>query len=257
MEQTCKNCGHNFTKNYCNNCGQKAGVPRFTFRHIFDEAFHAFTHADKSLLTFARKLVIDPGGVAREYIIEEKRKKYFNPFTFFLLSTAISGFIEGMDLNLKENLFHFNNEYGHIFNVYSKFLYLVLIPIFALATWLLHLRKPRLLYSEYTVYAMMIVSVFNIVEFFSHIINYCFTALLKSPVEIGENIVFVIIFALYIAYADTRFHKNFQKPSWVKGFASGISFFIVETAVGIFVIYALFNNFQGLGRVDFFGIRIH
>lgn len=257
MDHTCKNCGNNFTKNYCNNCGQKFEVPRFTFRHIFEEALHAFTHADKSLLSFTRKLIIDPGGVAREYIIEKKRKSYFNPFTFFLLSTAMAAFVEGMDLHLKEELFKDNNEYGHVFNVYSKILFLAVIPFFAFITWLIHLKKPRLRYSEYTVYAMMIISLYNIIELFIHAINYCFTALLKSRVELGENLVFVILFAVYIAYADISFHMHFQKKSWVKGIASGFGYFLVETGVGIFVIYAFINGFRGLGHVDFFGIRIH
>ncbi len=76
MDQICENCGNSFTKNYCNNCGQKSDVPRFTFKHIFEEALHAFTHADKSLLSFARKLIIDPGGVAREYIIKKTKKLF-------------------------------------------------------------------------------------------------------------------------------------------------------------------------------------
>ncbi|MEO8116280.1 MAG: DUF3667 domain-containing protein [Bacteroidota bacterium] len=256
MDQICKNCGNSFTKNYCNDCGQKYDVPRFTFKHIFEEALHAFTHADKSFLSFARKLIIDPGGVAREYIIEKKRKSYFNPFTFFLLSTAIAGFVEGMDLNLKDKLFNDNNEYGHIFNVYSKILFLAVIPIFAFFTWLLHLKKPRLRYSEYTVYAMFIICLYNILELFIHTINYCFTALLKSRVEIGDNLVFVILFTLYIAYADTHFHMNIQKKSWTKGIISGIVFFLVEMAVGIFVIYGIINEFKGLGNLEFFGIHI-
>ncbi len=161
-----------------------------------------------------------------------------------------------MDLNLKEKLFNDNNEYGHIFNVYSKILFLAVIPVFAFITWLLHLRKPRLRYSEYTVYAMFIISLYNIIELFVHTINYCFTALLKSRVEIGENFIFVVFFIIYIAFADYRFHIHIHKGTWFKGIISGICFFLVQTGVAIFVIYTIINEFKGLGHFEAFGIRI-
>ena len=257
MENICKNCGQNFTKNYCNNCGQKSQVTRFTFKHIIEEGFHAFTHADKSLLSYAGKIVVKPGLVAREYIIEKKRVRYFNPFTFFLLATAFSAFIEGMDLDLKEKLFQVKNDYGHIFNLYSKLLYIVAIPGFALITWLLHRKKTGLRYSEYTVYAMMILSVYSIFQCVIHAVNYCFTALLKTPVDVGDNFVFIALFTFYIAYAGNHFHSSFQNHSWVKGIMSGLGFFVVQTSVALFIIYAILNDFKGLGTLDFFGIRIN
>ena len=64
--------------------------------HIGHEIFHAFTHADKGVLYLVKELAIRPGIVAREYILEGKRKKYFNPFTFLLLALGITLFVNSI-----------------------------------------------------------------------------------------------------------------------------------------------------------------
>ncbi|MEP6583851.1 MAG: DUF3667 domain-containing protein [Ginsengibacter sp.] len=255
MDHTCSNCSNTFDGKYCNSCGQSVNVPRFTLNHIFEEAFHAFTHADKSFIGFVKDLILNPGKLSWEYIAERKRKKYFNPFTFFILINAINAFVEGGDLNLKENLFHFNNEYGHIFNVYSKVLSLVIIPVFAFIIWLIHLKKPRLLFSEYTVFAMIIVSLYSVVETFVHVINYLGTSLRHSSVSVEDNILYPILFAIYVAYANYSFHKKMNKNSWPKSILAGIFFFAVQFAVQLFVIWSI-RGFNGLGHFGIFGIQI-
>jgi hypothetical protein len=86
----CLNCNaplHGGQK-FCSVCGQKADTHRLTLPHFFHEFFHAFTHTDKSIFHLLGGLATKPGVVAREYVTG-KRKKYFNPFTFFILLTAI------------------------------------------------------------------------------------------------------------------------------------------------------------------------
>ena len=95
----CLNCGTILTAddNFCPNCGQKTNTHRLTLGHIFHEFFHSFTHADKGFLALLGELAVRPGKVAREYVAG-KRKKYFNPFTFFVLILGI--FV------LANNVFH-------------------------------------------------------------------------------------------------------------------------------------------------------
>lgn len=91
----CLNCDAKLTKvqNFCSNCGQSVKTHRFKLASFFHEAFHAITHADKGLFHLLKELVIRPGLVAREYI-GGKRKKYFNPFTFFLILMAMYVFVD-------------------------------------------------------------------------------------------------------------------------------------------------------------------
>jgi hypothetical protein len=84
----CKNCETTFEGKFCSNCSQKANTHRFTIPHFAHEAFHAITHTDKGILFLIKKLFRWPGIVAREYV-EGKRKKYFNPMTFLLITMAI------------------------------------------------------------------------------------------------------------------------------------------------------------------------
>ena len=82
----CLNCSSELaiSQHFCANCGQKASTHRITFSHLLHDFFHALTHADKGVLHLLKELTLHPGTVAREYV-RGKRKKYFNPITFFLL----------------------------------------------------------------------------------------------------------------------------------------------------------------------------
>ncbi|WEK38104.1 MAG: DUF3667 domain-containing protein [Candidatus Pseudobacter hemicellulosilyticus] len=86
----CLNCYQPLAtgQSYCAHCGQKAAIHRITLAHFFHEGFHAFTHADKGIFHLLKQLALQPGTVAREYMAGQ-RKKYFNPFTFFLLVMAV------------------------------------------------------------------------------------------------------------------------------------------------------------------------
>ncbi|MES2774245.1 MAG: DUF3667 domain-containing protein [Bacteroidota bacterium] len=90
----CLNCGHYLATNvqFCQACGQKKDIHRFTLGHIFHEIVHAVTHADKGIFHLLKELSIRPGRVAREYLAG-KRKKYFNPFTFFILCMGLFVFL--------------------------------------------------------------------------------------------------------------------------------------------------------------------
>lgn len=85
---TCKNCETTFDGKFCPNCSQKADTHRFTLGHFAHEVFHAVTHTDKGMLFLIKKMFRWPGIVAKEYVLG-KRKKYFNPITFLLITMAI------------------------------------------------------------------------------------------------------------------------------------------------------------------------
>jgi hypothetical protein len=94
----CQNCDYLLSENdnFCPSCGQAAHIHRFSIGHLLHEFFHAFTHADKGILLLLKGLATNPGKVLREYIIEGKRKKYFNPITALLMALAFSVFMNGL-----------------------------------------------------------------------------------------------------------------------------------------------------------------
>jgi len=91
MEQyTCKNCVNQFEGLFCNVCGQKP-AHRLDIKHVLHEVAHVFTHADKGIFNFVKKVLTHPGTMALEYV-EGKRKKYFNPFQYLFLIVGVTVF---------------------------------------------------------------------------------------------------------------------------------------------------------------------
>ncbi|RYY57413.1 MAG: DUF3667 domain-containing protein [Chitinophagaceae bacterium] len=256
MEHTCRNCGADFNGKFCNNCGQKFNVPRFSFKHILEEVFHAFTHADKSFLSFGWNLLLYPGKLSYEFIVERKRKKYFNPFTFFLLMLAISLFFEHYQLELAEKLFHSNNEYGRMFNVYGKALMLAFVPLTALVFWLLAAKRNKLLYAEFTVFSMMVTSAYLIINLFSYIIDAAVMLAFRHSFDFKDNLIYLVLVIAYIAYAHLDFQKRNGATAVAGSVFSGILYFALLFLVQVFIIWAVLRHFNGLGTFGMYGIRI-
>ena len=82
----CKNCGNEYSENYCNRCGQKT-VHRITLSHVGHEVVHAVTHADKGIihLQFFQERTFK-GGVTGVFA-------YLLGFVFYLIFLAVIGAI--------------------------------------------------------------------------------------------------------------------------------------------------------------------
>ena len=92
----CLNCNAALTPGqaYCSVCGQKADTHRLSLHDIGHAAIHVFTHTDHSVLGLVRDLAYKPGRVARDYV-DGKRRKYFNPFTFFIVVVGVASLVLG------------------------------------------------------------------------------------------------------------------------------------------------------------------
>jgi hypothetical protein len=181
----CLNCDQTVTQsqNFCANCGQPTPVHRFTTKHFLHEGFHAFTHADKGLFNLLKELLIRPGVVAREYIAG-KRKKYFNPFTFFLILAAFYVFAGSLkmasthelDQTIPVQIIQIKNPVAKqqaidtykrgmkaklFMTKYSNTVAMVAVPFFALLFWLIYYRK-KYNYAEHLLANLLFVSFANL-----------------------------------------------------------------------------------------------
>ncbi|HEY6064396.1 MAG TPA: DUF3667 domain-containing protein, partial [Chitinophagaceae bacterium] len=84
----CKNCGEELHGTYCSHCGQKAREERITFRFIWTEAIHFFTHIEHGFLFTSWSMLVRPGATVKNFI-EGKRKPYQSPVSYFLVWTAV------------------------------------------------------------------------------------------------------------------------------------------------------------------------
>ena len=181
----CLNCHTVFHNNekFCPQCGQSRNVHRFTMANFFHEGFHAVTHTDKGIFHLLKSLATKPGTTAREYIAG-KRKKYFSPFTFFLILMTI--FVLSNTYFLKEVkliepsakvLQRIPTEEGKkkyiatigrvnssqsFFRKHGNIVAMIAVPVISLFTWLFFRRK-KFNYAEHLTANMMFVAFSNLV----------------------------------------------------------------------------------------------
>lgn len=170
--ETCPNCSAPLNKDfrYCPACGQTTHLHRFNLAHIGHEAFHALTHADKGILHLLKNLTIRPGLVAREYILEGKRKRYFNPFTFLVIVLGLSVFVNSVFKPYERNISpessltethgttptaaelrkERSRHVSHFLDKRANLVAFAAIPLFALAFWLFF-RRSGVNYAEHLV----------------------------------------------------------------------------------------------------------
>lgn len=154
----CANCNGLVETNFCPNCGQKKEIHRISGGHVVHEGFHSVTHTDKGFLLLLKVLLLRPGHVAKEYIAG-KRKKYFNPLSFLVISSAllayfgtITGYMDRLTSNSNRSASRQRSEaWNEVMEIAShngKWLTLLLMaPLFAALSWLFFLRK-RYNYAE-------------------------------------------------------------------------------------------------------------
>ena len=65
----CKNCGNNFSGNYCNDCRQSAKTLRITWKELFLQFSQAFFHANKGIIYTVKELLIHPGNAIRDKVL--------------------------------------------------------------------------------------------------------------------------------------------------------------------------------------------
>jgi hypothetical protein len=89
----CRNCAAELAaaQNFCGWCGQKNESGRLTLGGIGHELVHALFHIDHSILALLKGLLLRPGHLARDYI-EGRRKKYFGPFGFVVITAGLATF---------------------------------------------------------------------------------------------------------------------------------------------------------------------
>ena len=100
----CLNCGTEFERNFCPECGQSADTGRFTMRFIFENLIAAFTSKDGGIWFTLKNLFTRPGAMVVE-LLNGKRRSYFSPFPmlFFVLTVYILLFtLTGSRSEIKE-----------------------------------------------------------------------------------------------------------------------------------------------------------
>lgn len=91
---TCLNCGHTFTGNYCPVCGQAASTGRLQFKPMILDFLSDLSNLDNRIARTLVELLLRPGYMARNYIIDGKRQTYYKPIALLFLITAAYVLVE-------------------------------------------------------------------------------------------------------------------------------------------------------------------
>jgi hypothetical protein len=218
--EACANCNAAIIRgqHYCSICGQKTPTPRLTLREIGMEFVHALAHVDRSALSLIWQLLIRPGVVARDYVAG-KRKRYFGPFAFLVVTVAftsaviaISGF-QAVTSDAPNGLASFLQQHINL-------LFFVDVPLLAAACRLVGIREP-FNYAEYLVltsytgglhtlfYALVVIPVWYVLRSDTALL----TRLFYASLPIGP---------LYLAYGMYQFLPGRRFSSAIKGLIASL-----------------------------------
>ncbi len=236
---TCKNCGHIFEGNYCNQCGEKVYTRHdSTMLHLVEEGAHFITHFEGSFFNTLKALTV-PGKLATDYC-NGIRKRYFKPISFFLLVIVLyllfplaeglnqrlsyhlvnpfyGGYATkklehvlqhtGLTIQQASDIFHQKSEKA------SKFLLLILIPASALILQIFTFKKHRLFFDQ-VILATEINTSFILLAFFIlslfikliYLLVHFFATVNDGLIETFLGLFLVPLILLYTYRAIRRFY---------------------------------------------------
>jgi Protein of unknown function (DUF3667) len=199
MNIVCKNCDTHFKGNYCPSCAQKASLSRLTVGSVIHELWHNFTHTDKGVVGLLVAMCKTPGKVIREYI-DGKRKKYFSPYTFFLLVTALLIYVSSLVFHYEDKLYHYNNEYGQYINKKYNLIVLLSLPFLAGILKLIFFKR-KYNYAEWVVFFIFSFGLSNCIQvliqcFYFPFIQYHYK--IKGYTDWASYLIFILVLISFI-----------------------------------------------------------
>lgn len=240
----CQNCGNEFQGNYCNNCGQTADTHRFSLKHIFHEAVHTFTHADKGLLKLIPDLFTKPGETVRNYIAGQ-RKRYFNPIQFLIIMTAIAAFatiqfhvmesvISTTTVNLHGRALFFSQFNTFIYK-YINIIMFLSVPLFALFTRIFFWK------SGYNYAENLIMNTFYAGQrSVMYVVIIIPLVIIWRPYLTFIMMGFTLLWMIYYYYAFAQFFKFRSVWMFLKGFLCIALFYVIHGALMFGTFYLFF-----------------
>lgn len=245
----CKNCERPLRTDYsfCSNCGAKIIRNRLTFRNLWYDFTERFFNVDNTFLKTIKYLFTQPETVILGYT-QGIRKKFLNPVSFYAIALTLTGFlyyligeffIDQLSMAWMPGGSETVGEDSFKTAVKNQTLIsLISIPLYALVSKLLFLKKKNLNFTEHVVIYLYTSAQMSIVSF----------PLLLLLLVLGFNyyiLTYVLIFVMifYVAYCLKRIFKLTMTEIILKT----LLFFIILVFLMILsgVVQLLFAYLQG------------
>ncbi|MFT3980475.1 MAG: DUF3667 domain-containing protein [Ferruginibacter sp.] len=241
----CPNCNNEFTGQFCNNCGQKV-THRITMRHLVHDFVHAFTHTDKGFFYMMIQLFVRPGTVAREYISEGKRKRYFLPLQYLIIIGAIativvtnSHFMEHTMNSMSEltgtakqysaRQAMFMQKVSQWQSKYYNIMIMLQLPFYALAALVVYRKKYKFNYAELLTLQTFVTAQNTLMATLLMLI-----AFLGNSTTIYLNVIIAVIAFIYHIMVYMQFFREYSIVGFLKALLSyllGLLFFFIFSVV--------------------------
>lgn len=222
----CRNCNNSFEGNFCNQCGQKVIHGKITFKEVVVNFSDSFNFEKGFFLTL-KLLIINPQKVLFEYL-NGKRKAYFNPIKFFLITLSLNVFVASIVSNSSDSKFIdlMNNPIWVIGQM------IILIPIISFFTYLVDRKKYT--YTEsfiINLYALGIFNLFQILLSFN-----LFSSLLTEDSVLIALPFFMMIFPTLII---TLYHYKLNTYNFIINFLITLLGYCISYLLFLFIIREL------------------
>ncbi|MBZ9621143.1 DUF3667 domain-containing protein [Psychroflexus lacisalsi] len=214
---TCKNCNSEFEGKFCNYCGQSAAVQRINWRYLSNSIADNVFQINHGFLYTAKTLLISPGKSLNKFFLG-KRKNFYNPFAFLLISTTL--FLLSTELFGNKTFFDeavsgiritFNSRQDIIADLRildliirnQTIIFLFIAPLFSIASFL-SFRKSSYNFSEHLILNLYITGEqLLIYSLFSFFIDQN-SELVVVPLVLG------FLYNLYV------YNQFFKSTNWLK-----------------------------------------
>lgn len=245
----CKNCNTELQEQdeYCKSCGGKVIRQRLSFKNLFEYLSETLFNYDNKLLRTLTQLFKHPEDVIVGYITGV-RKKHIDPISFFGLSLTLSGlsifiikkfYIQYLDFS---NLFEglkisqdvFNTTYGSALE-YNSLFYSVLIPVFALISWVVFLDK-KYNFTEHVIIYLYTMSLMSIISVF---VAQVVLLLIPASYFVFSLMIFPLMF-IYHCYAVKKIFKLSIGNLILKSIVALCLFFVAYIVITIVVFAIMF-----------------
>ena len=174
----CKNCQtpQRTDFKFCPNCGARVVQNRLTFKQLSYDITERYFNVDNRFIKTVVGLCIHPEEVIGSYI-NGVRRRYLNPISHLGIALTLSGLlIFIMQKVFSSNVFAAVGDMGQQINEeasaklsealfdYSSLMFVLYIPVFAIAGYLTFNRK-NYLFSEYVILFMYVMAQWSVVIF--------------------------------------------------------------------------------------------
>ena len=239
----CKNCNtpQRTDFNYCPNCGAKVIRNRLTIKNLWYDVTERYFNLDNTFIKTFLTLFTNPQKVIVSYI-SGVRRKYLNPISYLGIALTLSG----LSLFLMRKFAFDKMDFGSaaagvnpeftkkVMTValdFSSFIFMLYIPILALAGWIVF-NKPKYNITEFIIVASYSLAHFSIVSFFITLFMMFFFP--ENYLSLSYYV--ILLMALYSAYVLNKLSGRSILKSVLFLLLFGVGFLIVGVFTNLLML---------------------